>query len=174
MASIVMTGRLCWLRWVTGDDCVRPWCGPLAAATPDGIDDDEKKLRLAPAGRPTVCERPCVGLRERGLSEGPIADSLDLSAGAAIEPPKLAAGSVVPRASGGAGALLVGAWIESAKLRPGCLDNGIEDVGTGSSEVDAGRWGGDSLEGAVFRSGACSGREESRGCVMVGGEAGPG
>ena len=182
MASIVMTGRLCCLRWVTGDDCVRPWCGPLAAATPDGIDEDEKKLRLAPAERPTVCERPCVGLRgrgaaERGPSEGPIADSLDLAAGAAVAPPilaSLAAGSVVPRASGGAGPELVGAWIESAKLRPGWLDNGIEEVGAGSSEVGAGRWGGESLEGAVSKSGACSGREESRGCEMVGGEAGSG
>ena len=188
MASIVMTGRLCCLRWVTGDDCVRPWCGPFAAATPTGADEAEKKLRLAPAGRPTVCERPCVGLRGRGAaverspSEGPIADSLDLAAAAgaltdAVELPILAspdAGSAVPCVSGGAGAaaaaaLLVGAWIESAKLRPGWLDNGAE-----SSEVGAGMWGGVSLEGTAFKAGACSGREGSGACELVRGEAGSG
>jgi hypothetical protein len=195
MPSIVMTGRLCCLRWVTGEDCVRPWCGPLAAATPTGVDEPEKKPRLPPAengeGRPTVCERPCVGLRGgrgalRGPSEAPISDSLDLAAGTltdAVEPLILASttGSA-PRASGGtgagAGASQEGAWIESAKLRPGWLESMggvIEEVGTGTggSEV-VGRWGGVSLEGSVFKTGACSGgREGSRGSGLVGGETGP-
>jgi hypothetical protein len=183
MPSIVMTGRLCCLRWVTGEDCVRPWCGPLAAATPIGVDEPEKKLRLPPEGRPTVCERPCVGLRggrgaERGPSEAPISDSLDLGAGAvtdAVEPFVFVstAGSV-PRASGaagaGAGASQGGAWIESAKLRPGWLVSmgGVIVVG------GAGWGGGVSLECPVFKTGACSrGRVESRGSELVGGETGP-
>lgn len=50
----------------------------------------------------------------------------------------------------------------------------IEEVGAGSSEGGPVRWGGVSLEGPVFKTGACSrGREESRGCELVGGEAGP-
>jgi hypothetical protein len=50
MASIVMTGRLCCRRWLTGEDCVRPWCGPLPPATPPGIEGpEERKPRLAPA-----------------------------------------------------------------------------------------------------------------------------
>ena len=133
----------------------------MAAATPTGVDEPEKKLRLPPAengeGRPTVCERPCIGLRGgrgalRGPSEAPISDSLDLGASAstdAAEPFILASttGSV-PRASGGtgagAGAAQGGAWIESAKLRPGWLESMggvIEEVGTGTggSEVGMGR-----------------------------------
>jgi hypothetical protein len=84
MASIVMTGRLSCLRWFTGEDCVRPWWGPLAAPTPAGLDEPEKKLRLPPDGRPTVCERPCVGLRGKGTGRDPsISDSsLDLGADA--------------------------------------------------------------------------------------------
>jgi hypothetical protein len=125
MASIVMTGRLCCLRWATGEDCVRPWCGPLAAATPAGVDELEKKLRLPPDGRPTVCERPWVGLRgngaERDPSEGPISDS-SLDLGALTEPLSLVStADSATRASGGTGAgasLGEGAWIESAKLRP--------------------------------------------------------
>jgi hypothetical protein len=47
----------------------------------------------------------------------------------------------------------------------------IEEVGAGSSGVGAGMWGGVSLEG---NAGTCSGGcEESRGCELEGGEAGP-
>jgi len=182
MASIVMTGRLCCLRWVTGEDCVRPWCGPLAAATPAGADEPEKKLRLPPPekgdGRPSVCERPCVGLRGKGTERDPsISDSsLDLGAGVATEPPILVpTADSVPRASRGAGASQgEGAWTESVKLRPDLMGGVVEEVGTSNSEVGSGRWGGVSLEGPVFKTGACSGgREESRGCESVGGEAGP-
>jgi hypothetical protein len=81
----------------------------------------------------------------------------------------------VPRASGGAGASQEdGAWIESAKLRPDWMGGVIEEAGAESSEVGPGRWGGVSLEDPVFKTGACSGGwEESRGCELVGGEAGP-
>ena len=190
MASIVMTGRLCCLRWATGEDCVRPWCGPLAA----GVDEPEKKPRLAPAengdGRPTVCERPCVKLRGGGTkccapSEGPVSTSLDLGASAlvdALEPFVLVstAGSV-PRASGegeGADACASrwGAWIESAKLRPDWVGGVTGKGGAGSSGVGTVMSGGVSLEVFEFKTGAgaCSGGcEGSRGFEFVGGEAAP-
>jgi hypothetical protein len=164
-----------------GEDCVRPcpWCGPLAA----GVDEAEKKPRLAPAengdGRPTVLERPCVGLRGGGTerctpSEGLVSDSLDLGAGALADAASTA--DSMPRASGGgvgAGTSRSwwGAWIESAKLRPGWLGGVEEEVGAGSSGVGTGMWGRVSLESAA---GACSGGcEESRGCELEGGEARP-
>jgi hypothetical protein len=123
-----------------------------------------------------VCERPCVRFRGGGAgrapSEGPFSDSLDLGAGAlttAVETDS------VPRASGeGERASRLGAWIESAKLRPGWTGDVIEE-GAGSS--GAGMCGGGvSLEGSEFKTGdgACPvGREESRGCELICGEVGP-
>ena len=75
LASIVMTGRLCRCRWdvVTGGvDCVRAWCGPfvVSARATAGVDEPDKKPCLAPTandgGRPSVRERPCVGMRGSG------------------------------------------------------------------------------------------------------------
>jgi hypothetical protein len=78
----------------------------------------------------------------------------------------------------GAGACTsrLGAWTESAKLRPGWMGDVIEEVGAGSSGVGTGMWGEVSLEGTEFKISAdpCSGGcEESRGCESEGGEAGP-
>jgi len=150
MASIVMIGRLCCRRWVTGEDCVRPWCGPLAPAPLAGVDEPEKKPRLAPAEsggwRPSVCERPCVGPRDtgiwRGPSGGPDSDPLDLGAAAWAEEagrPSVmmsASGSMPPAsASGGACATRGGAWMESTKVLPDWMGDAIEGSGAGSSEV---------------------------------------
>ena len=87
----------------------------------------------------------------------------------------VSAADSVAGASGGVGAGACasrwGACIESAKLRPGWMGGVIEDVGAGSSGVGTGTWGAVSLEGSAP---ACSGGcEESRGCELEAGEAGP-
>jgi hypothetical protein len=178
MPSNVMTGRLCCRRWATGEDCVRPWCGPLPPATPPGVDEPERKLRLAPAAyggwRPSVCERPCVGWRDvgtaRGPSGGPDRDSLDL--GADAERPFVllsAAGSVTP-ASRGACAVQEGAWIESAKVLPASMGGVREGAGAGSSEVESEGCGGVSSGGVVIEGSVRSeGREGSGACEPFGG-----
>ena len=124
-----------------------------------------------------------MGLRGGGAercapSEGLATGSLDLGA-VAVKPFVLVlTADSVPSTSGGgvdAGACASrwGAWIESAKLRPGWRGDVIEVVGAGGSGVGAGMWVGVSLEGrAVVCSGVC---EESRGCEIEGGpgEVGP-
>ena len=148
-----------------------PWCAHLTAGEP------EKKL-LAPAenddGRPTACERPLRGggAERCAPPEGLVSDSLDLGEGVLTDAAKrfvlVSTADSLPRPSrGGVGAGACasrwGAWIESAKLRPGLI-GGVSGVGTGM-------WGGVSLVGGTeFKtsSGASSG-----GCELEGGEAGP-
>jgi len=176
-----MTGRLCCRRWVTGEDCVRPWCGPLPPVTPPGVDEPERKPRLAPAEygcwRPSVCERPCVGLRDagtaRGPSGGPDRDSLDL--GADAERPFVllsAAGSATP-ASGGACAVREGAWIESAKVLPSSMGGVREGAGAESSEDGPERCGGVSSGGLVIE-GSVRSEGGSGACESFGGDGEPG
>src|SRR5712671_1808339 len=87
IASTVITGRLCCRRCVTGEDCVRPWCGPRALATPAaGVDEPERKPRRAPAEkggcRPSVCERACVAWRGTGAKRGSSPTVPELAPGA--------------------------------------------------------------------------------------------
>ena len=186
LASSVSTGRLCCRRWATGDDCVRPCCGPLAPANPPGVDEPDKKPRLAPAEnggwRPSVCERPCVGLRgtgiARGRSGGPDSDLLDLAPGAWIDAERpfvlMSASGSAPPASDGASAVWLGAWMGSAKVLPDWMGGETEGVCAGSSEVESERGGGVAPEGAAIGC-ACSeeGRGDSGQCELVGGEWGP-
>lgn len=116
LASIVMTGRLCRGRWDAGVDCVRAWCGPFvvsARAAAAGVDEPDRKPCLAPTanadGRPSVRERPCVGMRGsgagRGSSESRDSDELlDLGAWMDAARPRLPTSSSKsrPGVSGGA------------------------------------------------------------------------